>query len=64
MGLEEQAYYELAVLYASDIGEEVSYEVLEYAVLTACIRHFIRGVSASFLEETVDSLSMSNKIDL
>lgn len=59
---EENAFYELAVLYASDIGREVSYPLLEYAVITCCIRHALKGVSGAFLEESNEELSMAQNI--
>lgn len=60
--MEEAAYYELALLYASDIGEEVDYPLLEYAVVTTAIRWAIKGVSASFLDQSVQELAMANNI--
>lgn len=60
--LEEQAYYDLALLYSADLGESEGYELLEYAVITACIRYHLKGVSADFLEQTVDELSMADHI--
>lgn len=62
MNLQEAAYRELATLYSCDLGETEGYELLEYAVITACIRYRLKGVAADFLEQTVDELSMADQI--
>lgn len=62
--IEADAYQELKVLYASNLGEEVSYEVLEFAVISAAIRWRLKGVSSEFLETTIDEFSMADQLFL
>lgn len=59
---EEECYYELALLYASDIGAEIDYTLLEYAVVTAAIRHWIKGVNAAFIEDSIEDLCQAENI--
>jgi len=61
---EEECYYELAILYASDIGAEIDYTLLEYAVVTAAIRHRLRGVNAQFIEDSIEDLCQAENITI
>lgn len=62
--LEEMAYRELATIFVAEIGESEGYELQEYAIITCAIRWALKGVSRSFLEETIDELSMADNISL
>jgi len=59
---QEKAFYELALLYASDIGAEVDFPLLEYSVIITCIRHALMGVSMNFLSESVSELELAENI--
>lgn len=50
---EERASHELATLYISDIESDY---VGQYAIITASIRHYLKGVSSEFIIATLQQL--------
>lgn len=57
--LEEQFYQEAAVIYLADLEDP---EITDYAVVSACIRYWLKGVSAEFIDVTVQDLAMADRI--
>lgn len=58
----EKAFYELALLYAADLDEQADYPLLEYSVITTCVRHHLAGISRKFLHESVKELAQAKNI--